>query len=80
MSTMVNRLENLGLITRHREPDERRSDVLCLTEDGDAHVKGIRRVWSSMDRLVIDLIGTENADELTRLANTLKRELIALDQ
>jgi len=38
MSTMVSRLEAMRLISRFREPDECRRDVLYLTEEGQTKV------------------------------------------
>ena len=71
MSTMVTRLEKLGLITRYREPDERRSDVLTLTAEGKAHLKGIWKPWSQMDDLIVDAIGIEKAQLLGELTEEL---------
>lgn len=71
MSTMVTRLEKLGLITRYREPDERRSDVLSLTSKGKARLQGIRSTWKQMDTLIVDAIGVEKAQLLGELTAEL---------
>jgi len=75
MSTMVTRLEKLGFITRHREPDERRSDVLTLTAVGKAHLKGIRKTWTQMDDLIIEAIGIKKAQLLGELTEELTTAL-----
>ena len=75
MSTMVTRLEKLGFITRHREPDERRSDVLILTAVGKAHLKGIRKTWTQMDDLIIEAIGIKKAQLLGELTEELTTAL-----
>ena len=75
MSTMVTRLEKLGFITRHREPDERRSDVLTLTAVGKAHLKGIRKTWTQMDDLIIEAIGIKKAQLLSELTEELTSAL-----
>ena len=75
MSTMVTRLEKLGFITRHREPDERRSDVLTLTAVGKAHLKGIRKTWTQMDDLIIEAIGIKKAQLLSELTEELTTAL-----
>ena len=72
---MVTRLEKLGLITRYREPDERRSDVLTLTAEGKAHLKGIWKTWSQMDDLIVDAIGIEKAQLLGELTEELTTAL-----
>ena len=71
MSTMVTRLEKLGLVTRYREPDERRSDVLSLTTQGKAHLKGIRTTWRQTDALIVNAIGAEKAQLLGELTAEL---------
>ena len=72
---MVTRLEKLGFITRYREPDERRSDVLTLTASGKAHLKGIWKTWSRMDELIVDAIGVEKAQLLGELTEELTSAL-----
>ena len=72
---MVTRLEKLGLITRHREQDERRSDVLTLTAEGKAHLKGIRKTWTQMDELIVEAIGIEKAKLLGELTEELTTAL-----
>ena len=71
MSTMVTRLEKLGLVTRYREPDERRSDVLSLTAQGKAHLQGIRKTWRQTDALIVNAIGAEKAQLLGELTAEL---------
>ena len=75
MSTMVTRLEKLDLITRYREPDERRSDVLSLTAQGKAHLQGIRKSWKKADALIVTAIGAEKAQLLSELTSELTIEL-----
>jgi len=68
---MVTRLEKLGLVTRYREPDERRSDVLSLTAQGKAHLQGIRKTWRQTDALIVNAIGAEKAQLLGELTAEL---------
>ncbi len=71
MSTMVTRLENLGFVTRHREPDERRSDVLSLTAQGKTLIQGIRKTWRQTDARIVKAIGAEKAQILGELTAEL---------
>lgn len=71
MSTMVTRLEKLGLISRYREPGERRSDVLSLTAEGKAQLQGIRKAWRQMDAQIVEAIGVEKAQLLGELTEEL---------
>jgi len=71
MSTMVTRLEKLGLISRYRESDERRSDVLSLTTQGQNKLQGIGKAWRQSDALITNAIGAKK----TQLLHELTAEL-----
>ena len=75
MSTMITRLEKLGLISRYRELDERRSDVLSLTTQAKDKLQGIRKTWRQSDALIIDAIGAEKAQLLGELTLELTQAL-----
>ena len=75
MSTMVGRLEKLGLISREQHPDERRSDVLSLTDAGRAKLKDIHRSWEHMDQLVANTLGRDKAGMLAELTEELRQAL-----
>ncbi|ASJ74813.1 MarR family winged helix-turn-helix transcriptional regulator [Granulosicoccus antarcticus] len=75
MSTMVTRLEKLGLISRARHPDERRSDVLSLTEVGKSQLKGIHQTWKEMDEYIEKTIGHKKALMLLELTEELRLAL-----
>jgi len=68
---MVTRLEKLDLVTRHREPDERRSDVLSLTAKGKGQLQGIRKAWRQTDAHIVKAIGAEKAQLLGELTEEL---------
>lgn len=75
MSTMVTRLEKLGLISRARHPDERRSDVLSLTEVGKSQLKNIHQTWKEMDEYIEKTIGQKKALMLLELTEELRLAL-----
>ena len=75
MSTMVGRLEKRGLILRNSHPEERRSDVLSLSESGRSQLQGIYRSWRAMDRCVDKAIGAEKARQLAELTEELRQAL-----
>lgn len=75
MSTMIARLEKLGLLTRQRDPDERRRDVLTLTESGRVCVRQVYGVWRGIDRLIEQRIGAEKARQLAETADDLRMAL-----
>lgn len=75
MSTMVTRLEKLGLITRTRHPDERRSDVLSLTKTGESHLKDIHLTWKEMDEHIETAIGRDKCLMLAELSEELRMAL-----
>jgi DNA-binding MarR family transcriptional regulator len=72
MSTMVDRLLARELITRHRNPDDLRSDVLELTQTGRAMLQDIRGVWQDVDDMLEASLGEEKAQLLTDLARELR--------
>ncbi len=75
MSTMVTRLEKLGLISRERHPNERRSDVLSLTNAGRSQLKDIHHTWKQMDEYIEKTIGREKALMLAELTEELRLAL-----
>lgn len=75
MSSMVGRLENLGWLSRERDPDERRSDVLSLTKAGRSRLTGIHKAWRAMDGLIEQQLGPEKARLLSELNEELRTSL-----
>lgn len=75
MSTMVSRLEKRGLIQRSRHPDERRSDVLSLSDAGRSQLEAIHRNWEAMDACIDTAIGQEKAQLLAELTAELRQAL-----
>lgn len=70
MSTMTARLLAAGLIERRVNEAERRSNLLSLTERGQALLSVIYEEWASMDR---ELEATLGAYEATALADLTRR-------
>ncbi|MGQ7843263.1 MarR family winged helix-turn-helix transcriptional regulator [Granulosicoccus sp. 3-233] len=75
MSTMVGRLEKLGLVSRTQHPDERRCDVLSLTDAGRRQLKDVYRTWKQMDELIENTLGREKALLLAELTDELRQAL-----
>jgi len=75
MSTMVSRLEKRGLIQRSRHPDERRCDVLGLSEAGRSQLEAIHRNWEAIDSCIDTAIGREKAEQLAELTTELRQAL-----
>ncbi|WP_394707540.1 MarR family winged helix-turn-helix transcriptional regulator [Sedimenticola selenatireducens] len=61
MSTMTSRLLAAGLIERHVDPQEHRSNVLKLTRHGTNLLEQIHREWQAIDRETTEVLGEENA-------------------
>lgn len=72
MVNLLDRLERDGLVVRTRNPDNRRSYVLSLTEAGRRELSRMRRTMAVRDRR---LTATLSADERKRL-NELLRALL----
>lgn len=75
MSTMTARLIEGGFISRETNPDELRSNVLRLTEHGEALLEDIRKAWAAVDKIIEGAIGPQRADELANLTLALRDEL-----
>ncbi len=75
MSTMTARLIEGGFISRETNPDELRSNVLRLTEYGEALLEDIRKAWAEVDKIIESAIGPQRADELANLTLALRDAL-----
>ena len=75
MSTMTQRLISAGLITRKTDPLELRSNILMLTDAGEALLSQIKTAWREVDKIIENAIGTENSDALAVLTKQLRDEL-----
>lgn len=75
MSTMIERLLSLNLITRHKNPADRRGDVVALTPGGEAMLSDIKRIWSDMDDWIETALGPEKSKLLAALTTELKLAL-----
>lgn len=62
MSRNLDKLENLGLLTRQNNPDCRRSFLICLTDKGTAEAKEIKKVFELFEGIVSDGISPEEFD------------------
>lgn len=75
MSTMTDRLLAAGFITRRTDPNARRRNVLELTEAGRAKLDAILAVWETVDELIQDAMGPDDAQALFRLTRELRDKL-----
>ena len=77
ISRQLHRLEELGLVARHPDPQDARGQLLELTDEGDRLVAGARdarRDWLHA------ALGTWTADDVAALAESLGRLNGALDE
>ena len=72
MSTMVDRLLKLGMIERRKNPEDRRGDLISITDQGTAVLHEVRDVWQEIDELIEDKLGAEKAALLSELTRELK--------
>ena len=70
LSHHLNALESDGLVTRRRDPDNRRVHIVELTEDGEDRFHELRAAAAGFDRRLRRGI---SADDLTRFSATLQR-------
>lgn len=75
MSTMITRMLASGYLDRERDPHEKRSYVLRLSEAGEFLLCDVRAAWLSVDEIVQDKIGAERAAVLFEVARELRNSL-----
>ncbi|SHK55356.1 MarR family winged helix-turn-helix transcriptional regulator [Actinacidiphila paucisporea] len=74
MVKLIDRFEAAGQVTRARNPDDRRSYVLALTEDGRAAVKAMDPAVSAADDRLTAALAAAERDRLdTLLARLMSR-------
>lgn len=72
MSTMTSRLLAAGLIEKHVDAQEQRSNVLKLTRHGISLLDQIRQVWQEIDHEIAKVIGKENAIQFAAFSLQLR--------
>ena len=75
MSSMISRLEALGYIERATNPTDRRADVVKVTSIGVAALTGVAEVWQSGDKIIENILGPEDSQQLFALAEKLSLTL-----
>lgn len=70
LSSYLDRLEALGLVSRTTDPSDRRAKIVNVTADADQLVAGIRQVAAAVR---VDLIGDMTPEEWERFLDTLAR-------
>lgn len=69
MTGIVDTLEKKGLVTRQPNPEDRRSLLVCLTDNGRA----LQRTTRSMDAIFQNCCDGLNASETRQLSELLKK-------
>jgi len=72
---LLNELEERGLITRRRDPADRRRHIVELSAAGSGE---LAQTWDKLDQVEDDLFKTLTADERTSLHDLLHRAVSAL--
>jgi len=70
--TWLNELEDLGFVSRMRDPEDRRKHNVALTPKGEA---ALERAESELRRLEDEALTKLNADERTQLRRLLAKAL-----
>lgn len=67
----LNSLEKRGLITRHRDPDNRRAHLVALTEDGEQAFLRLRDTATAFNAQLHEGLSAGDAQTLDRLLSRL---------
>jgi MarR family transcriptional regulator for hemolysin len=71
----LNRMERAGLVTRRRDPENRRVHLVELTREGEALFKRLRRRVVAFDRRLRAGIADDEVDALSRLLARLQQNV-----
>lgn len=77
MSRNLDKLEQSGFLIRERNPDSRRSFLICLTEKGAEEAKKVQKVMELVDGVIMDGMSCE---ELPVFLRCLERICENLEQ
>ncbi|MEM8658398.1 MAG: MarR family winged helix-turn-helix transcriptional regulator [Pseudomonadota bacterium] len=75
MSTMTARLIAADFITRMEDPEDPRGNILRLSEKGLSLMGQIDEAWAEVDRIIEELIGPGDFQDLARLTQALRDAL-----
>ncbi|QPM92318.1 MarR family winged helix-turn-helix transcriptional regulator [Pseudooceanicola algae] len=75
MSQMTKRLISNDFIQLRKDPKDKRAAILSLTEKGRHLRDQIIAVWQEVDRIIIEAIGAENAEQLFTQSRNLRAAL-----
>lgn len=74
---VVDALERAGLVAREPDPSDRRTTLVCLTDEGRGALRSLRKAWrEGVEELFVPLSPADRA-ELARLLATLDAALPA---
>jgi DNA-binding MarR family transcriptional regulator len=71
MVALVDALEAKGLVARHRSPDDRRKNIVALTEPGQQCLKGAGAARDLAEREFLAPLGDAGADQFVAALRTL---------
>ncbi len=71
MVALVDELEAKGLVERHRSPDDRRKNILQLTEAGERSLDGAGRARNEVEREFLAPLGDKLGQQFVRALQIL---------
>ena len=71
MVALVDALEAKGLVARHRSPDDRRKNIVALTEPGQQCLKGAGAARDLAEREFLAPLGDAGADQFVAALRTV---------
>lgn len=71
----LNGMESAGLVTRRRDPENRRVHIVELTEEGERLFERLREVAVDFDARLRSGLGAEDLDGFLRVLDTLSRNV-----
>lgn len=72
---MISRLESLGYLQREISTTDRRADVIDITPSGLSVLLGVAEVWKEGDKIMENILGSEDSKRLFVLTEKLSGAL-----
>ena len=73
LTGVISRLEERGLVARAINPDDRRSFLLSLTDDGAAAAAEVRAAFVRREAMTLERLPRQAADDFLRVLHALDR-------
>ena len=76
----IDHLEDLGLLRRNKNPNNRKENLICLTESGKKRLQEISKILIEHERKVLYMFSDEDLEKLIALLTKFYRGIVKNDK